>query len=119
MPNKFPGRHAIRMDASMLNQIRSDSVDRMKKLTVTEVARNFSAVMDRLEAEQEEIVLIRNQRAIARLTPEPPEQNALVVLGDLYRRLDDGTAEALAKAVKRTRKGKNVTLDALRNPWAS
>ena len=37
----------------------------MKTLTATEVARNFSAVMDGVEAKQEEVVLMRNQRAIA------------------------------------------------------
>ena len=91
----------------------------MKTLNVTEVARNFSRVMDDVERDQEEIVLVRNHRQIARLVPEPPEQNALAVLGDLYRTLDDGTANALAKAIGRTRKGKTGTLRELRNPWAS
>lgn len=91
----------------------------MKTLTVTEVARNFSAVMDGLEAEQEEIVLVRSHRAIARLIPEPPEQTALEVLGDLYRTLDDKTADALATAISRVRKGKRGTLKELRDPWGS
>jgi len=91
----------------------------MKTLTVTEAARNFSRVLDEIEREQEEIVLVRNHRQIVRLIPEPPEQTALEVLGDLYQTLDEGTADALAKAVNRTRKGKAATLDALRNPWAS
>lgn len=91
----------------------------MKTLTVTEVARNFSAVMDGIEAEQEEIVLVRNHRAIARLVPEPPAQTALEVLGDLYRTLDDKTADALANAVRGTKKGTSGTLKELRNPWAS
>ena len=91
----------------------------MKKLTVTEVARNFSAVMDSLEAKQEEVLVIRNQKPIARLVPEPPEQNALEVLGDLYRTLDDGTADALVEAMKSGRKTKRGTLNELRNPWAS
>ena len=82
----------------------------MKTLTVTEVARNFSAVMDGLEAEQEEIVLVRNRRAIARLVPEPPEQTALEVLGDLYRTLDDQTADALANAINGLRKSKRGAL---------
>ena len=34
----------------------------MKTLSVTDVARNFSAVLDALERDQEEIVLVRNQR---------------------------------------------------------
>ena len=91
----------------------------MKTLTVTEVARNFIAVMDGLESEQEEIVVVRNHQAIARLVPEPPAQNAIEVLGDLYRTLDDKTADVLAKAVATGRKGKRGTLNELRNPWAS
>ena len=91
----------------------------MKTLTVTEVARNFSAVMDGIESEQEEIVLVRNHRPVARLVPEPPAQNALEVLGDLYRTLDDETADALATAIRSGWKGKRGTLGELRNPWAS
>lgn len=91
----------------------------MKTLTVTEVARNFSAVMDGVEADQEEIILVRNHRPIARLVPEPPAQTALEVLGDLYRTLDDKTAAALTKAISGARKGSKGTLKDLRNPWAS
>lgn len=91
----------------------------MKTLTVTEAARNFSRVLDEVEREQEEIVLVRNHRQIVRLIPEPPAQNALEVLGDLYRTLDDETAKALSNAIKRSRKSEKSTLAALRNPWAS
>jgi antitoxin (DNA-binding transcriptional repressor) of toxin-antitoxin stability system len=91
----------------------------MKTMTVTEVARNFSAVMDGVESDQEEIVLVRNHKPIARLVPEPPEMNALEVLGDLYRTLDDGTADALANAIQSGRKGRQGTLKELRDPWAS
>jgi len=91
----------------------------MKTLTVTAVARNFSAVMNDVEAEQEEIVLVRNHRPIARLVPEPPVQNALEVLGDLYRVLDDETAGALASAIARAKTGKGSSLEELRDPWAS
>ncbi len=71
----------------------------MKTLTVTEVARNFSAVMDGVESRQEEIVLVRNHKPIACLVPEPPARNAMEVLGDLYCTRDDDTAEALVKAI--------------------
>ena len=91
----------------------------MKTLTVTEVARNFSSVMDGVESEQEEVVLVRNRKVIARLVPEPQAQNALEVLGDLYRTLDDDTANSLVKAIDSAKKGKDRSLDALRNPWAS
>ncbi len=91
----------------------------MKTLTVTEVARNFSAVMDGVESDGEEIVIIRNQRAVARLVPEPPEQTALTVLGDLCRTLDDQTADSLVKAVDHVRKARRGTLKQLRDPWAT
>ncbi len=91
----------------------------MKTMTVTEVARNFSSVMDGVESDQEEVILVRNHKPIARLVPEPPEMTALEVLGDIYRTLDDGTADALADAVKQSRKGPRGTLKELRNPWVS
>ena len=91
----------------------------MKTLSVTEVARNFSAVLDGVEREQEEVVLVRNRRQIARLVPEPPARNALEVLGDLYRTLDEGTARALVAAIGGAKKGRRGTLDELRDPWAS
>ncbi|MBI3375028.1 MAG: type II toxin-antitoxin system Phd/YefM family antitoxin [Betaproteobacteria bacterium] len=71
----------------------------MKTLSVTEVARNFSAILEGVEREREEVLLVRNRRPIARLVPEPPAQTALEVLGDLYRTLDEGTAHALAAAI--------------------
>lgn len=91
----------------------------MKTLTVTEVSRNFSAVLDAVEERQEEVILVRNRRRVARLIPEPPAQNALEVLGDLYHTLDEDTASALAAAIERARNGRRGKLDELRDPWAS
>ena len=91
----------------------------MKTLSVTEVARNFRAVLDSLERDQEEIVLVRNRRQVARLVPEAPRQDALEVFSDLYRTLDDATAGALAAAVSSTRKRRRSgRVSELRNPWA-
>ncbi len=90
----------------------------MKTRSVTDVARNFSAVLDALERDQEEVVLVRNQRQIARLVPEPSSQDALSVFGDLYRVLDDETAEALSAAIASQRKGRRGRLSELRDPWA-
>lgn len=91
----------------------------MRILNVTEVARNFSSVLDRVEKDQEEVVLVRNHRQIARLVPEPPAQDALAVLGDLHRTLDDETADELAARVAETRKTKRGKLNELRDPWVS
>jgi prevent-host-death family protein len=91
----------------------------MKTLTVTEMSRNFSAVIDRIETGQEEVLLVRNNRPVARLVPEPPLQTALEVLGELYRTLDDETAESLTRSIAAGRKSKRGRLAAMRNPWAS
>ena len=90
----------------------------MKRLSATNVARNFSAVLDEVERDQEEIVLVRNQRQVARLVPEAPRQDALEVFGDLYRTIDDDTADALSAAVVATRKSRRGRLSELRDPWA-
>ncbi len=90
----------------------------MKTLSVTEVARNFSAILDALERDQEDIVLVRNKQHVARLVPEAPRQDALSVFGDLYRTLDDETAEALSTAIASQRKGRRGRVAELRDPWA-
>jgi len=90
----------------------------MKTLSATEVARNFSAVLDSLERTQEEIVLLRNGRRIARLVPEAPRQDALEVFGDLFRTLDDKTAAALSGKMSSARKGSRGRVSELKNPWA-
>lgn len=90
----------------------------MKRLSATNVARNFSAVLDEVERDQEEIILIRNQRQVARLVPEAPSQDALAVFGDLYRTLDDETAEALSAAIAAQRKSRRGRVAELRDPWA-
>jgi prevent-host-death family protein len=90
----------------------------VKTLSVTDVARNFSAVLDAVERDQEEVVLVRNQRHVARLVPEAPRQDALSVFGDLYRTLDDQTAEALSAAIASNRKSRRGRVAELRDPWA-
>ena len=90
----------------------------MKTLSVTEVARNFREVLDSVEHGQEEIMLVRNAKQVARLVPEAPCQNAMEVFGDLYRTLDEAAAEALTAALSTSRKGRRGRVSELRNPWA-
>lgn len=90
----------------------------MKTLSVTDVARNFSAVLDALERSQEEVLLVRNRRHVARLVPEAPHQDALSVFGDLYRTLDDRSADALLAAMASARKRRRGRVSELRDPWA-
>lgn len=113
------GAPAAKADGSIL--LKSDSIrytGQMKKLSVTNVARNFSSVIDAVERDQEEIVLVRNDRQVARLVPEAPRQDAMSVFGDLYRTLDEGTADALAAAISAKRKSRRGRVSELRDPWA-
>lgn len=67
-------------------------------------------------------MFVRNHRPIrpiARLIPEPAAQNALLVLGDLYRTLDEETAAALADALRAARHRGKGNIAELRNPWDS
>lgn len=91
----------------------------MKTLTVTELARSVHSVLSTLEQDQEEVVLVRNHRQIARLVPEPLPQNALEVFGDLYQTLDDAVADSLSDGVEVGRQQPNAKLNTLRNPWDS
>ncbi len=88
----------------------------MKKLSVTNVTRSFSAIIDAVERDQEEIVLVRNNRQVARLVPDAPRQDAISVFGDVYRTLDDGTADALATAIETRRKNRRGRVSELRDP---
>ena len=112
------GESDVGAHCRLQNQIRSDTLPSVKTLSVTEVARNFREVLDAVEYEQEEIVLIRHRKQVARLVPEAASQNALEVFGDLYRTLDDRTAEALAAAIAAGRERRRGRVSELRNPWA-
>lgn len=91
----------------------------MKTLNITEVSRNFSSVMAAMEAGQEEVLLVRNHKPVARLVPEPAPQDALAVFGDICGALDAETADALSAAVEVGRKSGKGTASELRDPWAS
>ncbi|MEI6072430.1 MAG: type II toxin-antitoxin system Phd/YefM family antitoxin [Verrucomicrobiae bacterium] len=91
----------------------------MKMLTVTDVARNFRLVVGRVESGQEEIVLTRGRKPVARLVPEPALMNALAVFGDLYRTMDDDAAAGLKGEIFKARRRRTGRLSELRDPWAS
>jgi antitoxin (DNA-binding transcriptional repressor) of toxin-antitoxin stability system len=91
----------------------------VKIVTVTEAAQSFASVLDELERDQEEVTLVRDKKAVARIIPEPTRANALMVFGDIHGILGKKGGLSLAKAVRRIRRRKNQKLNALRNPWAS
>ena len=83
------------------------------------MAQNFTSVVDKLEKDGEEIVVVRNRRAVVRLIPESRGQNAMEMFGDLSGILSGAAGQALSDAVKKSRTRGKHTLRELRNPWAS
>ncbi len=86
----------------------------MKVMTATELARNISRVLDRLRDGTEEIVILRNKEAVAKLIPGAPQLTALEALSDLYRTLSpDEAADWLQDA----RRGSRKMRKDVRDPW--
>ncbi len=90
----------------------------MRTITATELARNLREVLDRLIAEQEEVVIERNHREVARLVPLPGRQNALEALSDLYRTLSPAAARDWLDDSRRG-PGEATIDEELRDPWDS
>ena len=61
----------------------SDNLISMREMTATEVARNFSDVLDAVEA-GEEIVVLRGKKEVARLVPSKPHVPNGAALADWY-----------------------------------
>lgn len=87
----------------------------MSTMSATDVARNFSRVLDRVEHNAEEVVIVRNRHAVARIVPGAPVMAALEALGDLYRTLSDKEGERWLRDSRRAggKLGKER-----RDPWA-
>jgi len=83
-------------------------------MTATEVVRGFSRLLDKLEHGGEEIVIVRNNHPIAKLTPGAPRMNAIEALGDLYGTLDDHEGTSWLKDI---RKGDRMIAAEARDPW--
>jgi antitoxin (DNA-binding transcriptional repressor) of toxin-antitoxin stability system len=90
----------------------------VKRITATELARRLSEVLDRLIADNDEIVIERNNRQVARLIPGPGRLNALEAMSDLYRTLPDQAAETWEADSRKTLKGSRLR-NGVRNPWDS
>jgi antitoxin (DNA-binding transcriptional repressor) of toxin-antitoxin stability system len=91
----------------------------LKTISATELARSLSEILNRLVVENEEIVIERNHRQIARLIPGAGHLTALEAFADLYRTLPDDAgatweADSRAAGLRGERVPKGV-----RDPWAS
>lgn len=100
----------------------SDNLIFVKEMTATEVARNFSAVLDAVEA-GEEIVILRGKVEIARLSPtgkHVPNGAAIVewyrarrTAGKLLGQVDPDFAEDMAVVLK----DRDRELEEMSEPW--
>jgi antitoxin (DNA-binding transcriptional repressor) of toxin-antitoxin stability system len=87
----------------------------VRTLSATEVARNFSRVLDSLEQGGEEVVVLRNNHPVARLVPGAARLNAIEALGDLYGTLDEAEGASWLEDIRR---GDRLMVAEARDPWA-
>ncbi len=86
-------------------------------MSVIEFARNINAAMREMKFSGEDLLLVRNQRPVARITLETKRQTALQAMGDIYRTLDDPPKETVKFVRQHKRGARKGTLKELRNPW--
>ena len=85
----------------------------MTTITATEMGRNLSRVLDRLEFAGEEMAIVRNQHVIGRILPGTPRMTAREALSDLFGALTAREGAAWLKDSRRIR-----TSGRMRDPWA-
>ena len=87
----------------------------MLTMTATEVSRNFSRVLDSLEHGEKEVMIVRNNRAVARLVPEPQRTVARDVMEGIYGLLSEEEGEQLLKDIESFDRPLSSEM---RDPWA-
>ncbi|MBM4043122.1 MAG: type II toxin-antitoxin system Phd/YefM family antitoxin, partial [Planctomycetes bacterium] len=89
---------------------------RMKTVTDSDLARNLTSVLDGLERGGEEVVILRNNRPIGRLVPEPRGMTVREAFGDLCGILTDEEGEALLRDIEQMDR---ILDQGVRDPWES
>lgn len=85
----------------------------MTTITATEMGRNLSRVLDRLEFAGEEMAIVRNQHVIGRILPGTPRMTAREALSDLFGALTSAEGAAWLKDSRKPRASERM-----RDPWA-
>lgn len=86
-----------------------------KQVSATDLSRNLSDYINRVELNGEEFTVVRNEREVARLSPAPVGRSAEEVMRPLYGVLSEAAGKTwVADAKKRRSRRKE-----LRDPWAS
>ncbi len=88
----------------------------MRTMTITELGKNLASVMEAVENQHDEVVVMRERKPVARLVPEPDEQDAFEILNDLGGGLDEASAADLVEAIDQGKKSGRGTLTELRDP---
>ncbi|SCX04097.1 Antitoxin Phd_YefM, type II toxin-antitoxin system [Candidatus Aquiluna sp. UB-MaderosW2red] len=109
----------------LIEQNKSDNLIHMKKeMSATEVARNFSAVLDSVEAGAE-IEITRGKKVIARITPEKKVPNGAALLAFMnkwqaeHEPMDDETYALYQEILAERRAPHNLIGDPEhKDPWA-
>ena len=107
----------------LLEKQSSDNLISMKRMTATEVARNFSAVLDEVE-NGEEIEITRGKKVIATLRNAVEKKTAGALLQKIKERhekygpMDDETYEAFQAVLAERHAPYNLVGGELdRDPW--
>ena len=85
----------------------------MTSITATDMGRNLSRVLDRLEFAGEEMTIVRNQHVIGRILPGAPRMSAREALSELFGLLTDAEGVAWIKTSRMLKASGRV-----RDPWA-
>jgi antitoxin (DNA-binding transcriptional repressor) of toxin-antitoxin stability system len=86
----------------------------MVAVTDKELATNLDNILDRLEKAGEEVVILRNNRPVARLLPNIPGMTAKEAFDDLYGILPEGEGDAWLRDAE----GLDRPLrEEMRDPW--
>lgn len=88
----------------------------MPTVTATELARHASEILDRVAIGHETLVIVRNQRPLARLVPEPARMSLREALGLVAGRLPMAAGETW---LRDARVATADTVDELEDPWRS
>jgi antitoxin (DNA-binding transcriptional repressor) of toxin-antitoxin stability system len=83
----------------------------MQTISATDLARRTREVLDKVALQGTTVIVARNERVIARITPEAPHMTAHEALLDLGR-LDPEEADAWQ------RDSRGDFDESVRNPWA-
>ena len=87
----------------------------MVEISATEFARNLSRILDRMAHGGGEVIIVRNNHPVAKLSPGAPRMTALEAMADLHRTLGDEEGGAWL----RDSRGAEAPLDReMSDPWA-